>query len=65
MKAKKYKVMLPEDVRGSTANVLHVIRMMMNTFMLEWEATHVRCMASKYVQHDLFQAMDSRDCSLR
>ena len=60
MKAKKYKVMLPEDVRGSTANVLHVIRMMMNTFVVAGMGGHARTLYGKQIRsaHDLFQAMD-------
>lgn len=59
MKQKKYKVLLPEDVRGSTANVLHVIRSAIRSFSNQGiQAT--RSLYGKKINspHDLFLAMD-------
>ena len=59
MKRKKYKVLLPEEVRGSTANVLHVIRNAIRSFTNQGiKAT--RSLFGKKVNspRDLFEAMD-------
>jgi Ca2+-binding EF-hand superfamily protein len=60
IKAKKYNVMLPEEVRGSTANVLHVIRTTMNTFAVSGLGGQARTLYGKQVRspRDLFRAMD-------
>jgi hypothetical protein len=59
MKRKKYKVMLPEDVRGSTANVLHVIRSTIRSFTNKGMKA-ARTLYGKKISNptDLFQAMD-------
>ena len=59
MQRKKYKVLLPEQVRGSTSNILHVIRNAIRSFSNQgMKAT--RSLYGKHINspHDLFQAMD-------
>ena len=60
LKAKKYSVMLPEDVRGSTANMLHVIRKTMNTFSVQGMSGQTRTLYGQKIKspRDLFRAMD-------
>ena len=69
IKRKKYPVLLPEDVRGSTANVLHVIRSTIRSFTNQGMKGVTRTLYGKKISnaHDLFQAMDrdgKRRCNL-
>ena len=53
-------MLLPEDVRGSTANVLHVIRNTIRSFTNQGMKGVTRTLYGKKISnaHDLFQAMD-------